>query len=72
MYENDYKRIGAKIAYYRKLNALTQVNLADRIGITSGYLSQIERGVDTLGVPLSTYMRIADAMGISIQDLLKE
>lgn len=72
MYETQYKKIGAKIAYYRKLQSMTQVNLAERIGITSGYLSQIERGVDTLGVPLSTYMRISDALGVSFQDLLKE
>ena len=39
-----YKMIGLKIAYYRKLRGYTQGQLAGKIGISTTYLGQIERG----------------------------
>ena len=39
-----YVQIGAKIRYYRTIRMLEQIALADRLGITSQYLSKIERG----------------------------
>lgn len=70
MFELRYKKIGAIIAYYRKINGWTQMDLAGKIGFSVSYLSQIERGVSTEGVPLSTYMRIADALGVELNDIL--
>lgn len=40
--DRRYVQIGLKIAYYRKLNGLTQEQLAEKVGISSGYLSQVE------------------------------
>ncbi|WP_242962208.1 helix-turn-helix domain-containing protein [Faecalibacterium sp. An192] len=31
--EQEYKRIGLKIAYYRKLQGYTQEKLADKLGV---------------------------------------
>ena len=39
-----FKQIGAKIAYYRILSGLHQVDLANKIGVSKSVLSRIERG----------------------------
>lgn len=41
-FEQEYKKIGLKIAYYRKLQGLTQENLAERLGVATSYIGQIE------------------------------
>ena len=62
MDRNDrrYIQIGLKIAYYRKLNGLTQEQLAEKIGISSGYLSQVETPSFVQPVSLKTLFAIAD------------
>ncbi len=40
------KRIGARIKQYRELRGMTQEQLAERINVSVGYLSCIERGVN--------------------------
>lgn len=46
MLESQYKmnliKIGLKIAYYRKLCGMTQEELAERCGLSAGYISQLE------------------------------
>lgn len=37
-----FKQIGAKIAYYRTLRGLHQVDLANKIGVSKSVLSRIE------------------------------
>lgn len=44
MFAMRYKMIGLKIAYYRKMRGYTQGQLAGKIGISTTYLGQIERG----------------------------
>lgn len=39
-----YRRIGENIAEYRFMKGYTQVQLAEKIGVTANYLSQIECG----------------------------
>ena len=41
----DYKLIGARIQKRRKEKRLTQETLAERICVSVGYVSQIERGL---------------------------
>ena len=65
-YRELYRQIGKNLAEYRRLRGYTQVQLAEKIGVTSNYLSQIECGrrdkysvqvlilaADALDVPLS-------------------
>jgi transcriptional regulator with XRE-family HTH domain len=40
----DYVRLGAALKALRKAAEMTQVQAADRIGIRSTFVSQIERG----------------------------
>lgn len=44
MFALKYKEVGLKIAYYRKKKGYTQTQLAEMVGISSNYLSLIERG----------------------------
>lgn len=46
MLDSQYKvnliKIGLKISYYRKLQGMTQEELAEACGLSTGYISQLE------------------------------
>lgn len=67
-----YKQIGLNIAYYRKKQGLRQIDLAEKVGISITHMSRIERGAGVQGVPLSMYLRIAEILGVQIEDLSKK
>lgn len=52
----QYRLIEARIAYFRKLKRYTQEELAFRASISTLYLSRIERGIYSKGVPISIYI----------------
>lgn len=72
MFRKRIKNLGAKIMYYRKIRGLTQEQLAERVGITSKYLSRIETGNYPNSVSLTTLMLIADKLNIHISELVKD
>ena len=39
-----FRQIGAKVAYYRSLRNLTQIQLANLVNISESTLSRLERG----------------------------
>ncbi len=41
----DFKLIGARMQKVRKEHRMTQETLAEKLGVTVGYVSQIERGI---------------------------
>lgn len=53
-------QIGLKIAYYRKLNGMTQEQLSELIGISPGYLSSVETPSFVQAISLKTLFAIAD------------
>ena len=65
-----YVQIGAKIRYYRTIRMLEQIALADRLGITSQYLSKIERGATKPSTDL--LFLIAQELNVDITKLMKE
>jgi transcriptional regulator with XRE-family HTH domain len=65
----QYKKLGARIVYYRKINGLTQEKLAEEVGISPQYLSRIENGNYPKSVSLSTLMRIAEKLNVTISTL---
>ena len=71
MFASRYKKIGAKIVFYRKLKSMTQEKLADEVGITPQYLSRIENGGYTKSVSLSTLMMIAGALDVTMSQLME-
>ena len=54
------------IRLYRRQNGLTLEVLAERVGVTHGQLSRIERGMTP---SLATAMRLAEATSISVETL---
>ena len=64
----DYKLIGGRIKGVRKSRKLTQENLAERLGVTVGYVSQMERGVTK--VSLDTLSEIAFILDSDITHFL--
>lgn len=61
-FEKEYKMIGLKISYYRKLQGITQENLADKLGVATSYIGQIEAPGMYKPISLTTLLRIAQAL----------
>lgn len=70
MFAMRYKMIGLKIAYYRKMHGYTQGQLAGKIGISTTYLGQIERGNNGKSYSLETLLSIAVGLDIDVNLLL--
>ena len=66
-----YKMIGLKIAYYRKLRGYTQGQLTGKIGISTTYLGQIERGNNGKSFSLETLLLIATGLDVEVDLLLR-
>jgi transcriptional regulator with XRE-family HTH domain len=59
-------KIGERIRNLRQLSSLTQEELAERAGLTKGFISQVER--DKTSICLDNLVQILDALGESISD----
>lgn len=71
MFALRYKKIGARIVFYRKLKSMTQEKLAEEVGITPQYLSRIENGGYSKNVSLSTLMKIAGVLNVTMSKLME-
>lgn len=69
-YGDRYKNIGIKISKYRIQNGLTQEQLANKVGISYSYLTQIEAPNVIKKMSLEVLFDIADILKIDIKDLL--
>jgi transcriptional regulator with XRE-family HTH domain len=65
----EYRDIGENIRKYRNRLDLTQDQLADRVGVTWEMISRYERGESS---PLNKLDKIAEALGISLTDLIDD
>ena len=66
--EIDYAAIGRRIRTYRLARHLSQEILSEKADVTPAHFSHIERGNTKPSLP--TLIRIANALEISIDDLL--
>ncbi len=64
----DFKGIGKRIRSHRIQRHMTQAVLADRTGVSSVYISCIERGKKK--VSLEVLLRIVDVFSISMDSLV--
>ena len=48
----DYKLIGERIQKTRKSKGMTQDVLAEKLGVSIGYVSQVERGITKISLDL--------------------
>jgi transcriptional regulator with XRE-family HTH domain len=63
-------KIGERIKNLRELSNLTQEELAERAGLTKGFISQIER--DLTSISLDSFIQILGAMDENISDFFRE
>ncbi len=69
-YELEYKQIGLNIAYHRKLKGLTQLQLAEAVGISRTHMSNIEATNMPTSISLETLFEIANVLNIPVSTLL--
>ncbi len=63
-YSQQYKEIGLKIAYYRKLKGYSQLQLAEKIDISRTHLSNIEAPNIPTSISLDLLFRISEVLEI--------
>lgn len=65
-----YRQIGAKVAYYRTIQQMTQAELAEKVHMSPSSIGRIERGKYNSGVPISTLLDIAGGLGVELASLV--
>lgn len=66
--EIDYKSIGERTRHFRGAMQITQAALAEKSGVEPSNISHIERGATKVSLP--TLVKIANALGASLDDLV--
>ena len=70
-YPERYLMLGLKIAYYRKLQGYTQDRLAEKLGVATSYIGQIEAPGMYKPISLTTLLRIAQALDVPAYKFLQ-
>lgn len=65
-----YRHIGAKIAYFRKLNGISQQEFAKKINLSESALSKIENGRYNENISLELLQNIADGLNVKMTTLI--
>ncbi len=65
-----YKNIGIKISKYRNKRGMTQEQLANTVGVSYSYITQIEAPNVVKKMSLEVLYDIADTLNVDIKDLL--
>ena len=63
-HKDRYKKLGLKIAYYRKMKGLTQEQLAEKLGKSAGYIGAVEAVNVNRAISLDMLFDIADVLGV--------
>ena len=66
----NYRRIGAKIQYYRLIQGITQEGLAEAAAVSRRYISDLELGKK--GVSLETLITVVNILKVSVDDVLSD
>ncbi len=69
-YDEKYLKIGINIANQRKKLHITQEELANKVGVSYSYITQIEAPHVVKKMSLEVLFDIADALNIDIKKLL--
>ncbi len=70
VYQDRFRQVGLRIAYYRKLRGMTQEQLAEATNMSTVFISHVEApGIDKT-VSLGTLFAIADVLDIPAYKLL--
>ena len=63
-YDLEYKQLGLKIAYFRKLSGLTQEQLAEKIEKSVAFIGHVEAPNIDKAISLDTLFAISEALGV--------
>lgn len=69
MGNDEIRKIGSKIAYYRRLKGFSQRVLGELVGVSRSKISDIELGKDNLDIEL--FAKIAERLGIDYSEIIK-
>ena len=70
-YESEYRQLGLRIAYYRKLRGLTQEQLAEQIDHTPAFIGHVEAPNIKKAVSLDTLFQIATVLDVPVYKFLQ-
>lgn len=66
-YQEQYRKFGLNVVYYRKALRKTQLELAEMLGIQRSHISAIELG--NVGVSMDLIFKMSEVFGIKAKDL---
>ncbi len=69
-HNEKYKEIGKKVSKYRLKKGLTQEDLANAVGVSYSYITQIEAPNVVKRMSLEVLFDIAETLDVNIKDLL--
>lgn len=69
-YKMNLIKIGLKIAYYRKLQGMTQEQLAEACGLSAGYIAQLESPNGYFCPSIKTLLLISEALSVPAHKFL--
>ena len=70
-YSREYKEIGLKIAYYRKLKGYSQMQFAEMIDVSRTHLSNIEAPNKPTSISLDLLFKISEILDIDIKNFFE-
>lgn len=70
-YRDEFIAVGLKIGYIRRQKGMTQEQLAEKAGISMGFLSQIEAPNMAVGISLATLFALSYALGVPVSKLVE-
>ena len=63
-YSNEYRRLGLRISYYRRLRGLTQEQLAEKLDKNVSYIGSVEAPNIDRAISLDTLFDIAAVLDV--------
>ena len=69
-YADKYRKLGLKIAYYRKLRGYTQEQLAERLNMNPAYIGHVEAPNIDKAISMDTLFGISEALNVPASKLL--
>lgn len=63
-HRDRYKKLGLRVAYFRKLSGLTQEQFAEKLGKSQGYIGAVEAVNVERAISLDTLFDMADLLGV--------
>ena len=67
-YKSLYEKFGLNVVFYRKRRKMTQLQLAELVGIDRSHISAIELG--NVGVSFDVIFKLCEVLGVSPKELI--